>query len=234
MSALDRFLHREKVQRITDAVSTVCIVMSILSVGIALVFLVDKYYLYSVLCLIAFGIFLLSLVYIGRKYYSETADRYEFRLDGNISYEEMQAKLGNMTDTYYVGKDCSVYLLKAKHRKYRILIYKTDEFDSKRYSAARKNANHAFNRKYSVRTRVSILEAATQSYINIAFVGGLNGALEKRLDTPADDCMNRASALLSVAIVDGKLYIPYYVGSPFTLSAIYYEMCRKIFEVTGK
>lgn len=230
---MNKFSHREKVQRITDAVSTVCIVMSILSVGIALVFLVGRYYLYSALCLIAFDVFVLSLVYIGRKYYSETADRYEFPLDKNISYEDMQAKLESMTDTYYVGKDCSVYLLKAKRRKYRILIYKTDEFDSKKYSAARKNANHAFNRKYSVKDCVPILDVATQSYINIAFVGGMNGALEKRLDTPADECMNRASALLSVAITDGKLYIPYYVGSPSALSATYYEMCRKIFEVVG-
>lgn len=51
------------------------------------------------------------------------------------------------------------------------------------------------------------------------------------LNVPADDSVNRASSLLSVAVVNKNLYVPYYVGYHFAASSDYFNLCKKVFEL---
>lgn len=229
------FNKKIKMQMITDVISLICLILCIMSVGISFLLLISKLYSYMLICLLALLVFGGTIYYFRRKYNSGIENRYEFVLDKDLSYEDMKSQLENLTDASYSNNEnnSSVYLLKEKKQEYRILLYSTDIFNNKKYYSSRKSANKGFNKKYSIDTAGSISDISKRNCINIAFVNENTDALEKMLNIPADDNINRASSLLSVAIVGNKLYIPYYVGYHFVASSGYNHLCNKVFELFG-
>lgn len=228
---MDNFLKKVKKQMITDAVSLVCFILCIILVGISLLLLISKQYHFILLCLFGIVLFGGLIYYLRKKYNSKSGTRFEFDLDSNISFESIENKLDNSTEKAYSNNNCSVYSVKYKAYEYRFLLFNTNEFNRKQYYNARKNANKSFNKKYTIPAKQSIYNVSKQRFINIAFVNENSEALEKMLNIPADEYINRAAPLLSIAVVDNRLYIPYYVGYGFAESSMYYTLCKKVFEL---
>lgn len=221
-------------QMITDVISLICFILCIMLVGISFLLLISKLYCYMLICLLAFVVFGGTIYYFRKKYNSGIEKRYEFVLDKYISSENMKSQLENIANfSYSNNENSSIYLLKERKQEYRILIYSTDDFNKKAYYNDRKNINKGFNKKYSINSTSSITDVSKQNCINIVFVNGETDVLEKMLDVPADDNINRASSLLTVAIVGNKLYIPYYVGYHFAAASVYSKLCNKVFELFG-
>lgn len=147
---MDKFIKKVKMQMLTDIISLICFVLCIITIGIVLVLLVTKQYYFIFFCLIAFIIFG-GLIYCFRKKYNcGIENRYEFTLDNVLSFEDIKTRLEECSEKYYSNNDCCVYSFYEKSREYRILLFRTDDFNRKKYYSARKSANKAFNKKYSV------------------------------------------------------------------------------------
>lgn len=202
-------------------------------IGISLILLVAKYYKLLLICLLFF-LLLSGLIFIFRRKYNFGIEkRYEFDLD-NISLDDIKRRLEASSEKSYSTDDnCVLYSFDKKGKNYRVLLYVTDNFNKKEYYRKRKSINKGFNKKYSVNSTDSIYNISKRNVINIAFVSGNTEALEKMLEIPADEYVNRASSMLSVAIADNKLLIPYYIGYHFASSANYYCLCTKVFELLG-
>ena len=232
---MEKFKKTGKMQMITDVISFICFILSIMSVGISIMLIISKQYPYLIISLSAFAVFGIVIYFFRKKYNSNTEEgRYEFTLNKSISYEDMKNQLEIFSDKSYIhNESCSVYLFKEKGQEYRVLLYTTNNFNKKEYYSTRKRVNKEFNKKYSINSTGSASEISKRNFINIAFVNEYSESLDKMLNVPADDFINRASPLLSISVVDNTLYIPYYVGYHFASSSTYYKLCNKVFKLFG-
>lgn len=232
---MDEFLKMIKKQKILSVVQLVLLIVCIMSVGIMLVFLINKKYIYLIFPVGALLLFSL-IIYVIRKAINKQLTKYhKFELDKQITYDYLKNEFEKNNAIGYSNSDnCSVYQLSNKKSKFRILLYKTDDYTNKKYSSARKSANKGFNKKYNVKSEDSIREIASRRKINIAFTDEINDKLDDYLSIPADQYVNMASSLLNVAIVKNTLYIPCHIGWDFASVFEYDTLVKKVFDLIGR
>ena len=232
---MDEFLKMIKKQKILLNVTLLSLIVCMISMGIILVFLINKKYVYLIFPAGVFLLFSLIICLI-RKAINHLLTKYhKFELDEQITYDYLKNEIEKKDVISYSNNDnCIVYQLVKRKSKYRILLYKTDDYTNKKYSSARKSANKGFNKKYNVKSEDSIREIASRRRINMVFVDEINDKLDDYLSIPADQYVNMASSLLNVAITKNTLYIPCYIGWDFLSVFEYENLVKMVFELIDK
>jgi hypothetical protein len=202
-----------------------------MSIGIIFVLLIYKQYRYLMFCLITLIIFLAIIYLIKKSIFEKDMKYYEFELDNIISYSDLKNIIEkDNVKSYSNSDDCIVYVLGTKE-KYRVVLYKTVDFNKKKYYSARKSANRGINKKYNIKNSDSISKISSKRKINIAFVDNMNDKLQDTLNIPADQYINMASPLLNVVVVKNKLCIPCFIGFDFLSIFEYDELVKKVFSL---
>ena len=120
-------------------------------------FLIYQKFLYLIFP-VAFLLIFSLIIYVIRKSINNQLTKYhKFELDKQITYDYLKNEFEKKDVLSYSNNDnCVVYQLSNKEPKFRILLYKTDDYTNKKYSSARKSANKGFNKKYNVKSEYSI------------------------------------------------------------------------------
>lgn len=220
-------LKNNKKLKMLSVIEIICLVLTIMLVGLFFLFLFCRL---KSLALICVGIFLApaAIILIIRKYLSRReVGCYVLPLDNNLDYAAIKARLEDKTEECISNSESGfAACMTVKKRFYRITLCKTVDFNKKQYYSQRKSVNKALNKKYNLQSSGPIGKVSAIRKLNILFVDNENESLRKVLAVPADQYVNMASAMLNVAVAEGRLFIPGYAGYDLGSAFVYDELVK--------
>lgn len=205
-------LHIKKLQN-RATLSSIAILLTILSIGLGILFL----FVPSFITIIFFVIAIVSIAYllysshIAKKEQSKT--KYEpviFKADSNFSFKEIVTifeKIADEENKLSTSEDVLFFRLNRIF-KLRTILYRTANFDKKDFNNAKDRINKKANKEFNISPWVNRFDARKMMRFNIIYTDTLNDALYQLISQNANHNLTRVEGIINIAIIGNQIIIP--------------------------
>ena len=191
---------------------------------------------YIGIILIALLTIFISNIFIIKKLKLSNTKYYIFELNNKISFEKIKEALSSIDDRELFEEDVFLKRIKLKENsisKYRILCYKTKDFNKNTFNKIKNDIHKKYNKKYDLEFKGRGNTTGEKGRINLIIANKLNEELDTFMSSNATG-LNTIGIMLrtiNICIIGNKMYIqPIKNFIEFRYSIFYFEVSKKIYD----
>ncbi len=167
---------------------------------------------YTVLILVIFLIVFIANIFFIKKIKLSNAKYYIFELNNKISFEKIKEALSSIDDRELFEEDVFLKRIKLKENsisKYRILCYKTKDFNKNTFNNIKNDIHKKYNKKYDLEFKGRGNTTGEKGRINLIIADKLNEELDKFMSSNATGLNTYGIMMrtINICIIGNKMYI---------------------------